>query len=95
MGVWSKFSEAGRVNQILFVLIGEEKAKQVFVKQEQGEIQQVFRGWEGQPNFICFDRRGKSQASVREQERTQKKAGWDQERGRGAPGEDPDQNAVV
>ena len=28
----------------------------MFVKQEQGEIQQVFRGWEGQPNFICFDR---------------------------------------
>ena len=37
-------------------MIGEVKAKQVFVKQEQGEIQQVFRGWEGQPNFICFDR---------------------------------------
>ena len=49
MGVWSKFSEAGRVNQILFVLIGEEKAKQVFVnksarKRKRGEIKSAGEG---------------------------------------------------
>ena len=40
----------------------------MFVKQEQGEIEQVFRGWEGQSNFICFDRRGKAKQVFVKQE---------------------------
>jgi hypothetical protein len=38
-----------------FKRVGEEKAKKVFVKQEQG-VEQVFKGCKGQPNFNCFDR---------------------------------------
>ena len=52
-----KLSEAERVNQILIVLIG--------VQEQGGNRASFSRGWEGQPNFICCIRRGKSHASVR------------------------------